>query len=105
MNADTHIYSVPVGEKKPGETQAYRNPKYAQELTNNIYPNVMVARDVLLNAVQKHPAKEFLGTRDEQTGKYVFRTYSETLQMANEIGSGLIHMKLPAYRNEYHEIK
>lgn len=97
------IYSVPVTEKKDGETAIRRNPLSEKELF--LYPDVNTRslKDVVLRSVKNYGGKRFLGSQNN--GEYVYKSYSDVEKLARWVGSGIESKNLAPQINEYKNFK
>jgi len=95
-------YAVPINslESCKGESQTYRNPDYKDGLAPSILgeTDVRTVHDAYIRSFKKYSNVNFLGTRevlpDNKFGRYNFKTYGQSEDIAAKIGSGLLNLGL-----------
>lgn len=90
-------YTVPVTEKKPGESPILRSPNFKDGLLGGPTPDIQDMKTALLKSCTAHANNNALGIIVRQQGqadsiKYI--TYRQWLENATALGSGIIHEKL-----------
>lgn len=105
----TYIYAKPMSENsKAGETPIYRCLDALQtDLSSCMDPSIQTVQDCLLDNLKKTPNNKFLGQRmfDKKKGqlekKYTWHTYKEALEIAENLGSGMLHLEMAPSRQEF----
>ncbi|CAD8136283.1 unnamed protein product [Paramecium octaurelia] len=90
------FYAVPVGEKKDGESHVYRNPNNTQKLLDNFEGETTV-QGIFLRSCRKFPNNRCLGKQvvtGENSRHYVYKTYLEVRNVAEQLGSGIKNLNL-----------
>ena len=89
------IYSVPISEKKEGETAIYRNTNVKQNFAKLSVPELNTLQDVFLNGVKNFPNDNLIGTRNPKNGnKYEKKSFLNVEKICNKIGSGILNLNL-----------
>lgn len=101
------VYAVPVSEKKPGETEIYRNFLSKDKLPeyNACDPECTIVREVYEKSFLSHLNKDFIFTRSKVDNKFHPITYKEGLDHIKHIGSGIIQLNLAPERQEYKDYR
>lgn len=102
-------YSIPITspEDAKGETAIYRALRARDGLIGSFLdaPEVKTYQDVILRAIRLYGHKEFLGTRtmnaDGSLGGYKWKTYNQVLEIATNLGSGLVNLGLTPPTGEH----
>ncbi|CAK71079.1 unnamed protein product (macronuclear) [Paramecium tetraurelia] len=94
--AQSLIYAVPVGEKKEGESNVYRNPTHVAKLLDN-FEGEKTVQGMFLRACRLYPENRCIGkqiTTGQNSKHYKYMTYKEVKQDAEYLGSGIINLNL-----------
>lgn len=106
-NSQQRIYALPQPEPaKDGETRVYRNSVLNQGDTKSKPDHLQKAtlQEMIKTTVKKNGDKNFLNSRNAE-GKYLGKTYKEVLDIAEAVGSSIIHLKLTEATQEYKDYK
>ncbi|KAL4469389.1 hypothetical protein ABPG74_004642 [Tetrahymena malaccensis] len=95
------VYSVPVSEKKQGETAIYRHVNYQKDIVKCPNEKIQNLQDLLINSHSKFKDREFVGKRDPVTNKFTYKTYGEEFEDAKAIGSSIKNYSLAYETKEY----
>ncbi|CAD8132100.1 unnamed protein product [Paramecium pentaurelia] len=92
----TKFYAVPIGEKKEGESHIYRNPNNTEKLLDNFEGETTV-QGIFLRSCRKFPNNKCLGKQvvtGQNSRHYVYKTYIEVRDVAEQLGSGIKNLNL-----------
>ncbi|EGR26937.1 hypothetical protein IMG5_204490 [Ichthyophthirius multifiliis] len=99
------IYSKPINEED--KQKIYRRPEFiSKSLTCYPDPKIKTMQTLFLQNTQKnYSSQKLLGTKDQKSNKYYWKTYSDCLKFGTFIGSGILNLSLQTCQNQIQIIK
>lgn len=99
------IYNIPIGNKLPNATHAFRHPTALNELAYQPYPGINNIQDLIHHGLKLNSKKDFIGSKNPKTGVYEYETYGKIYEKAVAIGSSLHNLNLLKVTDEYKNFK
>ena len=87
-------YAVQFSKPIEGESGIYRGLSYNEKLHNSEKSEIKTLKDSFLNSVKLYSKTNFLGTKNVQNGKYRYKTYKQSENLAKRVGSGICNLNL-----------